>query len=347
MRKITANIFFSIFMLTACAHSAWAATLPEPQKTQTSVVNVCATPTAAQIKAAGFDDRFTIVGSFEVNGPDKIADNFGRVCPKLKNSSGALVDAYFATRYQKYVSNGPDGRPRSFGNPMGSIKITLPAGFDYRPFYVANTSRVPSQIGSGWGLLNTGAGTPRPEGGYGENCPSETNPDPDPNNWSMYKQTFELNGIRSCVPWGYAGSALTVWTGPKCTMVFAFRSGIGIVDDGIVGTVTGAGTPVERATGKKCGNILTINFPALFGLGSYPGEFFLGHFLTDFRFILQAGAGMKSGPSSCKNKKAETSSQVSYSPRKWEDGKGNDGLPNDEDFRPAPQPVTNKTISSC
>lgn len=407
MRKSVITITAAAIGSLALAGTASAATLPALQKTQISRVNVCAPSTKATVVAAGFTDAVNNFTGLPAATGDGVADNWGRVCAKPKNSAVGIIDAYLSTRYQSYhefggpALNPVTGRPETpnrtrQGAPVGAVKMTFPTGSTFQPYYFSSTNScnvaaglgqkiidtcAKAMIGTGWAHVNTGqalgctvtiptglncalaggveiptartqlAGAPDP-------CASEVATSTDSTTWNQYTQTFDANGVDGCVPWGHLYNKVRVYSGiipegktkiDKCSVAFVSQNAASVVS--FSGQLTGAGTTAERAAGKKCGNVLTVNLPRLWGSGSYPGELFFGWTLVDFRVILSGKNAFKAGSTSCKSSNMAVRSQISYSQRKFEDGVVNatpaSTTPNGEDVRPAPAAFDGTTNTAC
>lgn len=237
---------------------------------------------------------------------------------------------------------------------------------------------VSALIGTGWAHVNTGqalgCSVTVPQGlncalaggvdipsartqltGAPDPCASEVGTSTDSTTWTQYGQTFDATGVDGCVPLGHLYNKVRVFQGiipegktriDKCSVAFVSQNAASVVS--FSGQLTGAGTTAERAAGKKCGNILTVNLPKLWGAGSYPGELFFGWTLVDFRVILSGKNAFKAGTASCKSGNMSVRSQISYSQRKFEDGLVNGGTTaNGEDVRPAPATFDGTTNTSC
>jgi len=300
---------------------------------------------------------FTAASAGAANLPQLESQQNARVLVKSHSggkpaaNSSVKIEAYLSTRYPASTA------PQHQGNPVGRVVMTFPAGSSAQPSKTGKpTCNQPagqgalvmskcarSLIGEGWALVNTGqnlgaGGLPqaRPQlTGAPAPCLAETG---DPLGWNMYSQTW-VNGTLSCVPWSHLWNKVRVYQGgitkpggrPDPNAVI-------FVSENIASVVSFAGTVSK--------NVLTVNLPALYGSGSYPGELFFGWVLSDFRVVINTKNFLRSG--NCVKHNFQIKTQVSYSQRKLEDGKKADGTADpSEDVRLAPQGHTLVTNNAC
>ena len=245
-----------------------------------------------------------------------------------KGNNYVKLKTYLATR----DSSSP--RPMRMANPVGKIVLTFPAGGYVTPTKTgAKVCNVPaglgarimaecakSKIGSGWALVNTGqnlglGGTPqaRPQlTGAPAACATESG---DPLDWDQYSRLFS-GAAAECVPQGHLwnrvsvylggireGSPSSVKKGDPYSLVFVSQNVASIIS----------------FSGQVSKNVLTVNLPALYGSGSYPGELPFGWVLSDFSVNITNGKYLKAGPCPTAGNWTLRTDSV-YSQRKDNDG---------------------------
>ena len=349
MRKTVLTFSAVAIGAMALSGSASAAVLPALNKTQQSKVLMCALSPS-------------------------IATDYKRNCAKVKGNATlkstsstsakkaaktAQIDAYLATRYTNSTNVTWQG------NPVAKVVMKFPTNSIITPTQSGKTTcNQPSRegakviancagalIGSGWALVNTGQGlgegglpTPRPQlDGAPAACTAEPGA---PSTWTMYSRTFEADGTLPCVPWSHLYNKVRVYQGGiPYGKTAPDPNSVTFVSQNVASIVAFDG----QIDSKK--GTLTVNLPALYGTGSYPGELFFGWVLSDFRVILNQPGYFKMGkcPTSGATKgKVTTNSVISYSKQKLLDGLNANGTPNpSEDNRTAPAPANINEVSPC
>lgn len=247
--------------------------------------------------------------------PVQTADiKFKPISGKLKSNVYASIEAYLATR------DAESTRPTKQANPVGKVVMKFPSGSVITPtrtgkplcnvsvFKGAEVIQkcAKSQIGSGWALVNTGQNL-----GTGPRVQLPGAPVPcESTNTEQYATTWN-SGTLGCVPIYHIWNNVRVYFGGiPAGKTKADSKSIIFVSENIASIVAFGGTILN--------NTLTVNVPALYGSGSYPGELFFGWVLSDFRVILNTKNYFKVGV--CKSRNFTVSTTTTYSPRKNEPG---------------------------
>lgn len=233
---------------------------------------------------------------------------------KLRSNVYANIEAYLATR------DADSTRPTKQANPVGKVVMKFPSGSVIMPTktgkplcnvsvfkgsdVIAKCAK--SQIGSGWALVNTGQdlGTgPRTQlTGAPAPCPSSDT--------DQYSRTWN-SGTLGCVPIYHIWNRVGVYLG-------GIPAGKTKADSKSIIFVSQNIASIVAFGGNITNNVLTVNIPALYGSGSYPGELFFGWVLSDFRVILNTKNYFKVGV--CSKRSFTVTTSTTYSPRKNEPG---------------------------
>jgi len=233
---------------------------------------------------------------------------------KLKSNVYTNIEAYLATR------DADSTRPTKQANPVGKVVMKFPPGSVITPtrtgkplcnvsvFLGADIMAkcAKSEIGSGWALVNTGQDL-----GTGPRVQLDGAPAPcEATDTNQYAKTWN-NGTLGCVPIYHVWNRVKVYLG-------GIPAGKTKPDSKSVIFVSQNMASIIAFGGSITNNVLTVNVPALYGAGSYPGELFFGWVLSDFRVILNTKNYFKVGV--CKSRNFTVSTTTTYSPRKLEPG---------------------------
>lgn len=247
--------------------------------------------------------------------PVQTADiKFKPISGKLKSNVYASIEAYLATR------DAESPRPTKQANPVGKVVMKFPTGSVITPTKIGkplcNVSVfqgaaimekcAKSQIGSGWALVNTGQDL-----GTGPRVQLDGAPAPcAATDTEQYSKTWNT-GTLGCVPIYHLWNNVRVYVGGiPAGKTKPDSKSIIFVSQNIASIVAFGGTIIN--------NTLTVNIPALYGSGSFPGELLFGWVLSDFRVILNTKNYFKVGV--CKSRNFTVSTTTTYSPRKLEPG---------------------------
>jgi len=233
---------------------------------------------------------------------------------KLKSNVYSSIEAYLATR------DAESTRPTKQANPVGKVVMKFPPGSVITPtrtgkplcnvsvFLGADIMAkcAKSEIGSGWALVNTGQDL-----GTGPRVQLDGAPAPcEATDAEQYAKTWN-SGTLGCVPIYHVWNRVKVYLG-------GIPAGKTKPDSKSVIFVSQNMASIIAFGGNITNNVLTVNVPALYGTGSFPGELFFGWVLSDFRVILNTKNYFKVGV--CKSRNFTVSTTTTYSPRKLEPG---------------------------